>query len=124
MENSNLNGRILMEIESLISRSCANQKTPKSFQDLHVAILKKCYNAADVSIDYHRKRVIMDIVMDDTSYDPKKPNVRLPLLRANLFFKNLSDFLKSCLQKDRTSLAFYARLMRAHEHRGVSFTAM
>lgn len=124
MENSNLNGRILMEIESLISRSCIPQKTPKSFQDLHVAILKKCYNAADVSIDYHRKRVVMDIVMDDTSYDPEKPNVRLPLLRANLLFRNLSDFLKSCVQKDRNSLAFYARLMRSYETSGTALPAV
>lgn len=124
MENSNLNGRILMEIESLISRSCIPQKTPKSFQDLHVAIVKKCYNAADVSIDYHRKRVVMDIVMDDTSYDPEKPNVRLPLLRANLLFRNLSDFLKSCVQKDRNSLAFYARLMRSYETSGSALPAV
>ena len=124
MENSNLNGRILMEIESLISRSCIPQKTPKSFQDLHVAIVKKCYNAADVSIDYHRKRVVMDIVMDDTSYDPEKPNVRLPLLRANLLFRNLSDFLKSCVQKDRNSLAFYARLMRSYQTSGSALPAV
>lgn len=39
MENSNLNGSILMEIENLISNGCAYQKTPKSFQNLHVAIL-------------------------------------------------------------------------------------
>jgi hypothetical protein len=113
-----------MEIESLISRSCIPQKTPKSFQDLHVAIVKKCYNAADVSIDYHRKRVVMDIVMDDTSYDPEKPNVRLPLLRANLLFRNLSDFLKSCVQKDRNSLAFYARLMRSYETSGSALPAV
>lgn len=123
MENSNLNGRILMEIENLISRSCADQKTPKSFQDLHVAILKKCYNAADVSIDYHRKRVVMDIVMDDASYDPKGVNLMLPTMRANLLFHNLKDFLNSCLQKDRTSLAFYAGIISSFRSRKVSLAA-
>lgn len=113
MENSNLNGRILMELENLISRSCSNQKEPKEAQELHIAILKKCYNAADVTIDYHRKRVVMDIVMDDNCYDPKTVNLSLPLLRANLFYKSLSDFLKSCLQKDPGSLAFYAKLIQS-----------
>ncbi len=124
MENSNLNGRILIELENLISRSCANQKNPKTFQDLHIAILKKCYNAAHVSIDYHRKRVVMDIVLDDACYDPKKVNISLPLLRANLLFKNLRDFLKSCIEKDRTSLAFYARLIRSFKNKGATLTAV
>ncbi len=124
MENSNLNGRILMEIENLISRSCTDQKTPKSFQDLHVAILKKCYNAADVSIDYHRKRVIMDIVMDDSYYDPKGLNFTLPTMRTNLLFTNLKDFLKSCLGRDRNSLAFYAGILSNYRNRKVSLTAV
>ncbi|MEA1787577.1 hypothetical protein U1E44_15855 [Arenibacter sp. GZD96] len=116
MENSNLNGRILMELESLISRSCTNQKRPKFVQELHVALLKKCYNAADVTIDYHRKRVVMDIVMDDHCYDPKKVNLSLPLLRANLFYRSLADFLKSCILKDRKSLAFYAQLIQSFKN--------
>lgn len=124
MENSSLNGRILMELENLISRSCANQKNQKTFQDLHIAILKKCYNAAHVSIDYHRKRVVMDIVMDDACYDPKKVNITLPLLRANLLFNNIRDFLRSCVQKDRASLAFYARLLRSFKTKGATLTAV
>lgn len=122
MENSNLKGRILMEIESLISRSCPKRKIPKRFENLHVAILKKHYNATDVSIDYHRKRVEMDIVMDDKDYDPKKVNLHIPTLHANLLFKNLKDFLKSCIDKDNRSLAFYAGLLRSYEDKDVKLT--
>ncbi|RAJ11598.1 hypothetical protein [Arenibacter echinorum] len=124
MENSGLKTRVLTEIENLISISCSKSKMSQKFQNLHVAILKKYYNAADVSIDYHRKRVIMDIVMDDSSYDPKKVNSSLPILRANLLFKNLKEFLSSSLDKDNVSIAFYARLIRAYENRNVTLTVV
>ncbi|MDO6604001.1 hypothetical protein SAMN03080594_101135 [Arenibacter palladensis] len=124
MENSGLKTRVLTEIEKLISKSCSKSKMSPKFQKLHVAILKKYYNAADVSIDYHRKRVIMDIVMDDSCYDPKKVNSSLPILRANLLFKNLKEFLSSSLDKDNVSIAFYARLIRAYENRNVTLTVV
>ncbi|WP_425235501.1 hypothetical protein [Ulvibacterium sp.] len=122
MENSSLKRMILTEVENLISRSCANQKTTDKFEKLHIALLKKYYNAADVSIDYHRKRVKMDIIMDDTSYDPKKVNLSLPTLHANLLFKNLKDFLSSCVDKDSKSLGFYAGLLRTFTNKEVMLT--
>ncbi|RKN82435.1 hypothetical protein [Ulvibacterium marinum] len=122
MENSSLKGMILTEVENLISRSCANQKVTDKFEKLHIALLKKYYNAADVSIDYHRKRVKMDIIMDDTSYDPKKINLYLPTLHANLLFKNLKDFLRSCVDKDSKSLGFYAGLLRTFTNKEVILT--
>lgn len=120
MENSRLKRRILSEIESLISQSCPNRKVPLKFKNLHVAILKKYYNATDVSIDYHRKRVEMDIVIDDDVYDPKKVNTFIPTLHANLLFQNLCDFLKSSLDKDHKSLAFYASLLRSYANKDIT----
>lgn len=119
MENPSLKGRILIEIESLIARSCPNRKLSQKFKNLHVALLKKHYNAANVSIDYHRKRVALDIVMDDKDYDPKKVNLHVPTLHANLLFKNLSEFLKSCIDRDTGSLAFYAGLLRSYDNKDI-----
>jgi len=116
MENFNLKRRILLDIEGLISKSCPESKVSLKFENLHVALVKKHYNAADVSIDYHRRRVQMDIVMDDQAYDPKTVNTDLPTLRANLWFRNLADFLKSCLDKDNRSLAFYASLLKSYQN--------
>ncbi|MBT8184953.1 MAG: hypothetical protein KJN76_08935 [Eudoraea sp.] len=124
MENTSIRGRVLMEIESLISRSCAKGKMTKRFQDLHQVIVKKHYNAADVSIDYHRKRIAMDIVMDDKLYDPKTVNLNVPTLHANLLFRNLKEFLKSCLDTDNNSLAFYAGLLRSYTKKDVTLTAV
>lgn len=115
MENSSLRGRILREIENLIAQS-PKQKVPLKFENLHVALVKKHYNATDVSIDYHRRRVEMDIVMDDQAYDPQKVNTNLPTLHANLWFRNLSEFLRSCLDNDNRSLAFYASLLKSYQN--------
>lgn len=116
MEKFNLKRRILLDIEGLISESCPEPKVSLKFEGLHVALVKKHYNAADVSIDYRRKRVQMDIVMDDQAYDPKTVNTDLPTLRANLWFRNLADFLKSCLDKDNRSLALYASLLKSYQN--------
>jgi len=120
VENSNLKKRLFSEIESLISRSCPNRNVSQEFKNLHVAILKKYYNAAEVSIDYHRKRVAMDIIIDEGLYDPNTVNMYIPTLHANLLFKNLKDFLKASLDKDSKSLAFYASLLRTYEHKDIT----
>lgn len=121
MENSGLRGWILMEIENLIALNCTKRKVPRKLENLHVAILKNHYNAAEVSIDYHRRRVEMDIVMDDNDYDPKKVNLCVPTLHANLWFRNLRDFMKSCIDYDSKSVAFYASLLRSYQNNEVTF---
>ncbi|MCG2460852.1 hypothetical protein K8352_08835 [Flavobacteriaceae bacterium F89] len=122
MRNSNLKDEISMEIEDMISQSCTGQKINTRAKNLHIAILKKYYNATDVNIDYHRKRVELDIVMDDTVYDPKKVNLYIPTLHTNLLFKNLCDFLKSCIDRDNKSLAFYSKLLRTFKKKESVYT--
>lgn len=106
-----------MEMESLIARSSAKGKMTKKIQSFHEAIIKKHYNASDVVIDYHRHRVKLNLVIDENAYDPKTVNVNLAILPMNLFFKNLRDFLKSCLESDAKSLAFYAKLIQDLSHK-------
>lgn len=112
MDTKSLRERILMDLENLISRSCNKGKITAHSQQLHEMLLKKHYNAVGVQIDYHRNRVEMDIVMNDTAYDPKKVNTFMPTIHANFFFKNLKDFLLSGVKSDSNSLAFYAGLLR------------
>lgn len=116
MENSYLKRRILFEIENLITTSCPKKNISLQFESLHVAILKKYYNASEVSIDYHRRRIEMEIIMSDTEYDPKTVNLYMHTLHANLWFRNLSDFLKSCIDKDNKSLAFYSSLLSSYRN--------
>ncbi|WP_343487162.1 hypothetical protein [Allomuricauda sp. d1] len=119
METSRLTTRILMEIEKLIARSCAGGEIPNEFQDLHKVLLRKHYNAASVDIDYDRQRVKMDVIVSDDDYDPSTVNVALQTMPVNIFFKNLFGFLKSCLEKDVKSLAFYSRLLLKYNNQNV-----
>jgi len=112
MDTLSLRERILMDLENRISRSCKKGKISRQSRQLHELLLKKHYNAVGVQIDYHRKRVTMDIVMDDSAYDPMKVNTFLPTVHANLFFKNLKEFLLSGVNSDSKSLAFYAGLLQ------------
>ncbi len=112
MENSGLKTRILIEIERIIARSSAKQKMTKKMQEFHMAIIKKHYNATDVKIDYHRHRVLMNVVVNDQGYQPETVNLSLELLPMNLFFISLNAFLKSCLDTDAKSIAFYAKLIK------------
>jgi len=122
MENSTLQLRITSEIENLISKSCSSQKMKDKLNKLHVALLKKYYNAAVVKIDYHRKRIAMEIVVDDAYYDPKKINTHIPTFHANFIFMNLKEFLHGCIDKDTKSLGFYAGLLRTFAKKDVTLT--
>ncbi|WP_394747635.1 hypothetical protein [Spongiimicrobium salis] len=122
MKSLSLKKKILDEFERLIAMSCANLNGISEFNDLHTAILKKAYNAAEVAIDYSRNRIDMDIVMDDTVYDQKAVNLHLPTFRANMTFKNLGEFLKTCLTTDHASLAFYASLLQARQRKKADLT--
>ena len=120
MEKSGLRGSILQEIEMLIAQSCDPQQLNKRFRQFHQLILKKYYNATDVSVDYHRKRVKMEIVLNDEAYKPETVNTDLPTFPANIFFNNLCEFLRSRLLDDQKSLAFYAGLLRSYAKKDVT----
>ena len=124
MEKSKLKGRILKDLKSLISKSCRKESKSVNFRTLHQLLLKKHYNASDVSIDYHRKRITLEVVMDDDLYQPGKVNLNLPTLRTNLLFGNLKQFLHSCIDTDRKSLAFYAWLLRTYTKKEVPLAAV
>ncbi|WP_350289194.1 hypothetical protein [uncultured Croceitalea sp.] len=121
MENSRLGTKILIEIERLILNSCS---TKNKSRELHKAILKKYYNAADITIDYKRNRVTMDIVIDDQDYSHSKVNTVIATVPMNLSFKSICNLLRSCLEQDVKSLAFYARLLRDYANKDVTYMAI
>lgn len=115
MEKTWLRAKIISEFKDLITLSCSNQKMIRKFQDLHITILKKHYNAVDIFIDYHRNRIYMDIVLDDSFYNSRKVILNMPVVKTNLWYSNLFTFLKTCVEKDDKSIAFYASLLQAYK---------
>tara|TARA_R110002020_G_scaffold451908_1_gene666139 strand:- start:1983 stop:2357 length:375 start_codon:yes stop_codon:yes gene_type:complete len=113
MKKDKLRERVLVELEKLISLSCKNPTGSKKYEDLHVALLKKHYSATNVTIDYHRHRIQMEVIEDVSLYDPKTVNTYLPTFYTNLLFKNLCNFLISCVEKDNKSIGFYIQLLNS-----------
>ncbi|NKI30885.1 hypothetical protein [Croceivirga thetidis] len=125
MENSRLGTKILTEIEKLIDNSLDASGAPlDNFEEFHKALLKNHYKAACATIDYHRHRVKMDIIINEEDYQPQKINMILATVPMNIFFKDLADFLKSCLDSDVKNLAFYARLIRFYTNRDIALLAV
>ncbi|MEX0275862.1 MAG: hypothetical protein AB3N16_15935 [Flavobacteriaceae bacterium] len=122
MKKTKLKERIIAEIQGLLSQSCDSKKLTKEHSDLHIALLKKYYNAAHVQIDYHRKRITLHLLYDDSDYRPNTVNINIPTLYTNLKFNNLYTFLKNCLERDKNSLGFYAGLIRSMTKREVTPT--
>lgn len=121
MENSKLGTKILLETERLILNSCSKKKKSR---ELHQAILKKYYNAADVIIDYSRQRITMDVVINNEDYNPSTVNTVIATVPMNLSFKSICNLLHSCLEEDVKSLAFYARLLRDYANKDVTYMAI
>lgn len=113
----------MMETEKLITQSCNENQLDKKAVDLHKLLLKKYYNAAEVKIDYERHRINMDIIISEEDYDPKTVNLALATVPVNLFFKNICDFLKSRLEKDVKSLAFYSRILLQYTNKNMAMMA-
>jgi hypothetical protein len=113
MEDTKIGTKLFSQLEDAITRSCKSSKTIKKFEPLHQALLKKYYNATDVSIDYHRHRIKMNIVMDDSLYSSGTVNTHLPLLPTNISYDNLMLFLISRIEMDKKNLGFYAQVLKA-----------
>ncbi len=111
MKKLELRMKLVTQIYNLISSTCS-QRINNDARALHIAIIKKHYNAIDVTIDYYRKRIVMDIVMDDIDYSPDTINTHIPTFKANFYYLDLQNFLKSCIAKDDKSIAFYACLLQ------------
>ena len=113
MESFRQRGGILMELQNLISQSFAPGNSIKGFENLHKQILKRHYNAKNVSIDYHRQRVKMDLILEGKEYDTVITAGQLSTIPANFYFEDIGDFLISCLSDDVHNMNFYKELINS-----------
>ena len=105
--------KIILELSRLIEISCSDKIRIKEFSQFHRALIKIAYNARDVSFDYHRRRIHMSVVMDCD-----KEEAIVPKMAVNLYFKNLTYFLKSCIFLDKNTVIDYIYLLMDIETNG------
>lgn len=112
MEKSGLGVKILIEIESLIYRSCEQDKVSEAYRRLHREIVKKHFGAIDAVFDYQEKFVslVREYELDGSEMDDESCFTQI--IHSNVRYENLVNFLMSCLGSDTESLAFYMRILR------------
>ncbi|HET8839789.1 MAG TPA: hypothetical protein VFM82_12435 [Flavobacteriaceae bacterium] len=92
---------ILQEVRNLITYSCRNESSRTGrFDTMHRAIIKKHFNASEVHIERGKTTINLNIEVRKGEY-----------VRVNFECPDMEAFLKSCIEKDHTSLAFYQQML-------------
>ncbi|HET8809099.1 MAG TPA: hypothetical protein VFM65_02410 [Flavobacteriaceae bacterium] len=92
---------ILKEVNNLITHSCRGEMARTGrFNTMHRAIIKKHFNAREVFIHDDLREIGLKIEAKENEF-----------VNVNFKCPNLESFLKSCIENDRNSLAFYQHLL-------------
>lgn len=103
---------VVEDLKLLIDISCVDGEDITMFELFHKMLIRISYKAANISIDYHRKRVYMNVVSEDKYYDLETLNHPFAsTMSVNLVYKDLNDFLKTCIVEDEDSLNYYPTLI-------------
>lgn len=91
----------------LIDFSCEDSDQLYRLELFHKMLIKMSYKAAYVAIDYNKKRVYMNVLIEDESYDLESINSFAKTMSVNLSYTNLNIFLKTCIPEDVEILREY-----------------
>ncbi|TQD39600.1 hypothetical protein [Haloflavibacter putidus] len=101
MRTSYQSTTILREMNNLITYSCNNQNiSTERFSTFHKALLKKHFEASEVSIDIKENTLHLQILVESNKH-----------VNVNFEYQSLEALLKSCLEKDNGSLGFYQNML-------------
>ncbi|MFS4493763.1 hypothetical protein [Maribacter sp. 2308TA10-17] len=99
---------VVKDLKLLIDISCVEGEDVTMFELFHKMLIRISYKAADISIDYKRKRVYMNVIAEDKYYDLETLNHPFaPTMSVNLVYKDLNTFLKTCVIEDVEGLNYY-----------------
>lgn len=95
---------IIDEVKNLISYSVSTPENISEFTIMHRAIIKKYFEAKNVTINYKEQTVEMQIPVGKRQY-------------TNITFEcqDLGRFLKACLKKDDRCMDFYHNLLSHYD---------
>lgn len=94
---------IIKDISLLIDFSCEDA----SFELFHKMLIRMSYKAVDVNIAYDRKRIYMNVLTEDESYDSEPVNAFAEKMKVNLGYTDLRTFLKARIVEDNDRLKEY-----------------
>lgn len=96
---------IIDEVKNLISYSIINPEVENAnFEGMHKSIIKKYFDAKDISINYIAQTIDLKLPMSNKKY-------------TSITFEclDLNGFLQSCLKSDEESLYFYQDLLTHYD---------
>ncbi|WP_394747044.1 hypothetical protein [Spongiimicrobium salis] len=102
--------KTIARLKALIAKS-AKEVFKISFNDFHIALVKRYYNAVDVHWDYTDKKVSMYVIVNEDEYDPSTINVNMEVMPVVVSYSNLETYLGSCILKDNKSVLHYLKLL-------------
>lgn len=104
-----LQHHILQEVENLIDTNCTYTTLDQAKDSkLHQAIIKKYFKADTVEFDFASNIIKLQVQVDKG----RQANVEI-----DVDFEKLPDFLKTCLEKDQSSLRYYKSLLNYYHTR-------
>ncbi|WP_405211055.1 hypothetical protein [Dokdonia sp. Asnod2-E02] len=103
--NRSLKHTILKELNTLIDYSCEpHTAQPVDFSSLHKALIKKYFQAENVSFDLENQMVLLEVMVDLSINETAQVQVPVDYARFN-------DFLKSCIEDNHSSLRYYKNML-------------
>ena len=98
---------LINDIGLLIELSCEDSSQLNLFELFHKMLIRMSYKAVDVTIDYDRKRIYMNVLAEDESYDAVLVNTFAETMSVNLAYTDLNTFLKPCVLEEGDILKQY-----------------
>lgn len=107
------NNPMIKDLIQLIDFSCEDSDQLNLLEVFHKMLIRMSYKAVDVNIDYNIKKVYMNILTEDESYDSVPVNAFAETMSVNLSYSDLNTFLNSCILEDSQSLKHYYPFLTA-----------
>lgn len=108
MKNNLSNEVILQEMRHLLRFSCNDVSINEHhYESLHIAILKRHFNAEDVKIDHVHKTIHLHICLDGgTDFFGRKS-----LVDVEMKYSDINEFLQDCLEESERNIIFYKNIL-------------
>lgn len=103
---------IIDDLNILIDISCLEKANVKLFKEFHNSLISLAYKATDVEIEYGRKRIYMNVLLEEVKGDYliRYDDSTLRGMSTNLYYSQLKHFLKLCVKDEAYVVENYTTL--------------
>ncbi|GLB51485.1 hypothetical protein NBRC110019_05240 [Neptunitalea chrysea] len=108
MKNNLSNEVILQEMRRLLAYSCNDSSIENNhYENLHLVILKKHFNAEDVRIDHLNNVIHVHICLDGGADFFGRKSV----VDVEMKYTDINEFLQNCIEGSDQNIFFYKNIL-------------